>query len=610
MFTVSGARQGLALSLCATLSLSLAACGGSSGSSSSAPQPPALVAESFILESPATTAHTPGSPGVVVSNEKLITQFGSAEDVNFNRVRYTRYALNSQAGQQPDAILVAIPGTLGNAHNYWVMAENLIAQARDEFGLVVELWGVDRRSALLQDRYGLKLAEERKDVALALNFLFGDVLGMPLGDVLERRAVFYDSLDVPFMVEWTPQVHSIDIDQVINVARDTARGGNVFLAGHSAGTGFAARYASTDFNFSGEGEALPGYAKLRGLVLLEGQGGGLATSAPTDTQLDTLIAAADGGLYMLAANGQVPGFIQAPGLTPPVAASSEISGMQMAFEGTINGTQAILQQDQGGIPGNNAYEQIPDLSARDQPVTAGATIGLFMDDDNSDAPIFYAVSMGFVGPANDDGVVTWLDNDQDLPPQAFRDHGPAPTSLLTTPRHWGVEAEPSNLWRMVPSFFTGDTNFSDWYYPSTGLTVGNSNDVGVNLGLDTSALSLPAPEGRGRSDIVNQTQARAIDIPIIAFGGSNGLTPVPGIWTGFASAIAPCAAASCEEGAARMPTGQLPTDAFPEFGGAAGGFEVYISEGYSHMDVLTADNDATNNVINPLAAFIARNLQP
>lgn len=40
-----------------------------------------------------------------------------------------------------------------------------------------------------------------------------------------------------------------------------------------------------------------------------------------------------------------------------------------------------------------------------------------------------------------------------------------------------------------------------------------------------------------------------------------------------------------------------------------GGFEVHLSEGYAHLDVITADDDATNNVIDPLLAFIKRNAQ-
>lgn len=44
-----------------------------------------------------------------------------------------------------------------------------------------------------------------------------------------------------------------------------------------------------------------------------------------------------------------------------------------------------------------------------------------------------------------------------------------------------------------------------------------------------------------------------------------------------------------------------------QFGGVDGGFEVHMSEGYSHVDIVTADDDATNNVIRPLAEFMQRN---
>jgi hypothetical protein len=52
-----------------------------------------------------------------------------------------------------------------------------------------------------------------------------------------------------------------------------------------------------------------------------------------------------------------------------------------------------------------------------------------------------------------------------------------------------------------------------------------------------------------------------------------------------------------------------PSEAFPTYGEVAGGFEVHISEGYSHVDIITADDDETNNVIGPLLQFIDRNLQ-
>lgn len=586
----------------------LTACGGGGEETT---QVRDIVFSTHNLKSDAQPAGTPGTPGVVVATDsKIATQFGSTR-VNLNQARYTRYQLARFQHRKPDAILVAVPGTLAASHSYLVLAENLMQRMYKDHGLVVELWGVDRRSVHLQDMEGLQIAEYKRDPLIALNFLYGSELGLPLHRSLRRRAVFHEQTEMSFMGNWTAQVHSQDIDAIVEEARKEARKGNVFLGGHSAGTGFVARYAATDFNLKGEGEAKPGYAKLRGLVLFEGQGGALA-AAPTPAQLDAVIAAADGGLSAAIANGTTDAFVSRPGLTPRVNASSEVSGMQIAFEGTINGKQALLQQDQGGVAGNSVYAKVAGFNDRPFPVTAGAALGTFMDDDNTARTVFYSISLGALGPARADGMRTWLDNNEPLPPAAFRNFGPMYTTINPLSiGPWGVEVEPTNLKRFTPALFAGNTTYSDWYYPSSGLLIGNSPGAGgANLGLDTRALSLPVEQGgRGRADIVNQTQARNINVPVIAFGGSNGLTPVPGIWRGFAEAIAPCAAPSCMAGTPRTPAGQPTALANRTYGDVAGGFEVHISEGYTHVDVLTADDNATNKVVRPLSAFIARNLR-
>ena len=151
--------------------------------------------------------------------------------------------------------------------------------------------------------------------------------------------------------------------------------------------------------------------------------------------------------------------------------------------------------------------------------------------------------------------------------------------------------------------YLGQTNFSDWYYPSSGLSITSG------LGLDTTALSASPPLGRGRSDIDNRTQARLVDIPVIAFGGSNGFVPVPGLLLPYADTLAPCAAPSCDGVTPRVVDRAQPSTAFPEFGGSAGGFEVHISEGYAHVDVVTAEDDESNSIIGPLLEFMQRNLQ-
>jgi hypothetical protein len=157
--------------------------------------------------------------------------------------------------------------------------------------------------------------------------------------------------------------------------------------------------------------------------------------------------------------------------------------------------------------------------------------------------------------------------------------------------------------RIMTVFVDGGTNFTDWYYPSSGSGITSA------LGLDTTPLSADPPTGRGRRDIENLTQAANINVPVICFGGSNGLTPVPGSFAAFAQSIGACTAPSCDGTTPRVVDAGSPSEAFPTFGDVAGGFEAFISEGYAHIDVTTAEDAPHNAVIGPLVDFLSRNIQ-
>jgi pimeloyl-ACP methyl ester carboxylesterase len=588
-----------------------------------------VAAEKLSEPSRARPADTPGSPGVVVEpGSKLATQFGTTR-VDLNNAVYTRYFVAGT--MRPDAVLILIPGFEGGATDFTVMAQQLLPRLLEEEDLLVELWAFDRRGDQLEDRAALVLAAERNDPQLALDFLFGAELGLPLSPELDRRAIFYNSSsDIPFLANWTPLVFSQDIDAVVERARRVARNGNVFLGGHSAGTGFTARYAATDFNLDGSGSAEPGYEKLRGLVLLEGGGGSTQGDPVTDDALDRIEARFDGGLFHAVRDGAprctdgTPctvateaadcAHLDNPRCTTSTLAYAEIPGLlnakvlaaiePAAIQGQTDpdGGQVILQVDQGGIPGNDVVSKVPalaGLSFLPQGTVKGA-VGGFVDDDEFVASLaaFVAMSVGAKGPVVD-GLTTWIDIDEELPAGALRDNGPAPTDLPGRP--WGIEREVTDFDKLL-DLFIGDTNFLDWYYASSGLGVTQGLP-----GLDSAALSLYPPAGRGRRDIENLTQAANIDLPVIAFGGSNGLTPVAGSFVAFAQSIAPCAAPSCDGSTPRVVDPLQPSRAFPTLGGVAGGFEAYISEGYAHVDIVTAEDGDHNQVIGPLAAFLARN---
>jgi pimeloyl-ACP methyl ester carboxylesterase len=617
-----------------------------------------VVGETIDIPSGAEPADTPGTTGVVVTNANLVTQFGGSS-FSLNNARYTRFHDGNPASDA-GAILILVPGFEGGGNNFKLLAESLIPRAAAAHGLVLEVWAYDRRSNQLEDVAGLEIAEAFLDPLIAMDWLYGDALALPLHPELaagpNRRALFHnESSDIPFLANWTPLVFSRDIDAIVEQA--SAVTANVFLGGHSAGTGFTARYAATDFDLSGGGPAEAGYAKLRGLVLLEGGGGSFA-GAPSSDTLDRIEDKFDGGLFGAVrdqaprcADGTTPCTIASEAvdcagignarctepttaysiipnlLNPQILASGDVIAIQAATD--PDSGQGILRADQGA-PGNNALAMVPELSILSAFLpngTAQGLLGSFIDDDGTIAGFasFVATSVGAVGPVVG-GLTTWLDNTETLPAAALPNNGPAPTALPAG--RWGQEKELTNFDRMITTFYVGESNFTDWYYPSSGLAltsvsgvcdVGGSDtctvgDVGApctansqcsqSLGLDSSPLSV----GRGRRDIENMTQAANVDIPVIAFGGSNGLAPVPGNFVTYAQTLAPCAAPSCD-GTPRVVDASTPSQAFPTFGGADGGFEVHITEGAAHLDVLTADDSADNEVLAPLADFLARNSQ-
>jgi pimeloyl-ACP methyl ester carboxylesterase len=617
---------------------------------------PLIATERVSLDSEAEPAETPGTAGVVVTNPKLLTQFpGSGPDLN--RADYVRWRLGGPE-VAPDAILILVPGFGSGVNPLRTLAENVIPKMLAEDDLRIEVWGFSRRDDKLEDREGVRIATAEKDEEIAQDWFYGAELGLPLHSSLvagpNRRAVFYNSSsDIPFLANFTPQVFAQDMDAVVEAALTVTP--NVFLGGHSAGTGFTARYASTDFNLSGVGPAEPGYAKLRGLVLFEGGGGSTAASAPLSADsIDRIIAKADGGLFgavrdnaarcvdgttpCTIANeaadciGQVPpkctnpttSFTSIGGLQPPIYAAGEVGAVQHLTD--PDSGQAILQVDQGS-PGNNAIDVVPALSLLQ--TVANATVeglfGIFLDDDQFNATTLspaLATSLGDIGPVVG-GLFTWrdIDGDGSMPPLAVPDNGPQPTTLPAV--RWGKEVEVSRMDRHVQTFIAGGENASDWYYAGSGLSTlsvsglcsagtcsvgkagacSTNSDCSQSINLDSSALSVTRP------DIANMTQAPGINIPVISFGGSNGLTPVGQSFLAFGQSIGTCTAPSCD-GTARVVDAALPNPAFPTYGNVAGGYEVYISEGYAHVDVVTAEDTDDNLIPERLADFIERNLVP
>jgi hypothetical protein len=390
-------------------------------------------------------------------------------------------------------------------------------------------------------------------------------------------------------------------------------------------------------------------------VLLEGGGGSTAGTPLTADTLDRIEAKFDGGLFgavrdnaprcvdgttactiateATACSGQTPpkctlpvtSYAVVPGLlNPRILSAGELTSIQAALD--PDGTESLVRVDQGAA-GNNAVAKVPDLGPLSllPRATALGGLGTFIDDDGAVASFasFVATSVGAPGPTVG-GLLTWQDiTEGPLPTSVLPNNGPPPTTLPGT--RWGQEKEVTRLDRMATTFYVGRTNFTDLYYPSSGptttsvsgvcgggtCTAGNVGascsadaDCSQAINLDSTALSV----GRGRRDIENLTQAPNIDIPVIAFGGTNGLAPVPGAYTAFGVSIGTCTAPSCD-GTPRVVDAAIPNPAFPTFGDVPGGYEVVMAEGFAHLDVVAAEDGPDNPIPAALIAFLERNVQ-
>src|SRR5262245_27298490 len=233
------------------------------------------------------------------------------------------------------------------------------------------------------------------------------------------------------------------------------------------------------------------------------------------------------------------------------------------------------------------------------PATNRASVGFFLDDDFSGFEAFRA-SMGFSDDGDnvqlsllgapayqaqrraDGGLRTWKEfddptlpacppNESDVSPGgAILDNGPPSAPGDPTPHVNGVEREVTSIDTFARTQF-GKLNGFEWYFAS------GRPDLDFGYGRDSSALvaehlATVDPHHEGQLVI---TQNARVDVPVIAIGGSNGLTPESRSYAGYLGSIA------------------TPAD----------WKEVHILEGYAHLDVVSATH---NEAVPWIVAFSRR----
>ena len=242
--------------------------------------------------------------------------------------------------------------------------------------------------------------------------------------------------------------------------------------------------------------AEPGYKKVRGLVLLEGGGGSTARGAADDDTLDRIKAKFDGGLFGAVrdnaprcVDGTTPCTIpteatDCAGQTPPSARrrrpptpwcrgysirasspTSETAAIQGVLD--LDSGQVICQVDQGA-PGNNAVAKVPDIAglAVIPPATVEAASARSSTRTATSRGVrpFLAMSVGAAGTDGrrhaDLAATSATARSPSAGPTTGRRRPRCPASVV------GPDKEVTRFDRVLWTFFAGETNFSDWYYPA------------------------------------------------------------------------------------------------------------------------------------------------
>jgi pimeloyl-ACP methyl ester carboxylesterase len=605
--------------------LCLSVLAGGALATSTCNPPAGVVVQTFERRAGHVEPHTPGSgdPAEMPRSANVVALLGAGSDLN--QVDYVRTRWDNGSGAPPRAIVVLIPGFLGGATTFDPIARDLVAK----FNGGVEVWAVDRRPNQLEDRLGARFAFEGAidppcavppqpscSIFVGAQFYSPDQDSAPMGDfpgpgdldldldgVLDPQGQLEDDFgvtrgpvliaqnDVRFMAYWGLDTYFRDWKLLIEDARAVVgASGVVLLGGHSQGTSWASTFAAYDFD-PNPGVTVAGYSLVDGLLLLEGGGAGTGQATkPTLAQYQATVASLDdaGGPEVFLSN-----FSGIP--LQSLGTSGEVSAIAGFFHPN---EPAMIQRTPTFGTGTIGLL----LSA---PSSNRALGGLFLDDDFSPIGAFRA-SLGFTdngpnqlvtnlpgfapfylaAPATGGGLRQWKEyNDPTLPtcpPNvanvspgcALLDNGPPsdPLNPADPARANGDEVEVTSLTDFFMTQF-GKGNGFEWYFssgrPNLDFAYGRDSSV-----LVAESLALD-PNDEGPLVI---TQNAAMNVPVLAIGGSNGLTPEPKSFTGYLSSIATPAADK----------------------------QVVIVEGYAHLDVINATN---NGALPPIVAFVNELIQ-
>lgn len=362
---------------------------------------------------------------------------GGATPSTQDFTQVVRYREDKGSPGAVSAVIIAMPGFLAGASTFDALARTLVRRG-GERGFHIEVWAIDRRANLLEDTFGLEVAERRGDPTLAARY-YRDSSQVD-GRVF---AGYPQPSDLPHMSEWGLATHVEDVRRVVGLVPQAMRKNHVFLMGHSLGGSFVEAYAGWVF----ESDGVRGADELAGVIMIDG-----ILGATPSTESEYLDGSSAGGFPM-------------PGLTEVRAGSTYTALPFLGVGALVNAEIAALyaHHDPNGVVADYARNvQLAALwSYFDEtlvpPLTNLAALGLAFDGEHEPLP-FVRASLGkVVGPT-----------------EAFT---PAfGTGTLQRPNDFSVTyswvdgptepSEFSSARTLAASMVHGESNFSEWYFPT------------------------------------------------------------------------------------------------------------------------------------------------
>jgi hypothetical protein len=196
-----------------------------------------------------------------------------------NYIPYLRYAVQGTKGDGSDAnaVIIALSGMHAANNGFDVLAKQLVAKAKKDKAMNIEVWAIDRRINNLEDLTGLNACEQAGKNAKTPDELAA--AGQIINDYYYNHVPingkyfqgFLKNKNMPYLSEFGLRVAMEDVYTLITTMfpDQNVRKKKVYVAGDSLGAVETADFAAWDFDGNAATTADAGYNNIAGVIAFD-----------------------------------------------------------------------------------------------------------------------------------------------------------------------------------------------------------------------------------------------------------------------------------------------------------------------------------------------------